>query len=113
MEIDNINAPKIPPSKDDVKAALRALAAMPFFESGNPSITVACEPAVPGTPIKTAGNVSEVVVGASTPIIMARACEGSKVNTKGSTSAKPDVPPIPGSIPTTKPSNVPAKRKAK
>ena len=60
-----------------------------------------------------AGKVSEVVVGARTPIIIARACEGSIVKTKGKTSAKPDVPPIPGSIPTIKPSNVPANRNAK
>ena len=68
---------------------------------------------MPGTPISTAGNVSEVVVGARTPIIIARACDGSIVKTKGKTRAKPDVPPIPGSIPTIKPSKVPANRNAK
>ena len=68
-----MTAPKIPPNKDDENAALRAFAAMPFLESGKPSITVACEPDVPGIPINTAGKVSEVVVGARTPIIIARA----------------------------------------
>jgi len=59
---------------------------------------------------RTAGKVSEVVVGASTPIIIASAYDGSIENTKGRTNASPDVPPIPGRIPTTNPSKVPAKR---
>ena len=67
--------------------------------------------------VDISGNVvdesGEVVVGAKTPIIIARACEGSIVKTKGKTRAKPDVPPIPGRIPTIKPSSVPAKRNAK
>ena len=70
-------------------------------------MTVACEPDVPGTPIRTAGKVSDVVVGARTPIIIAKACEGSRPNTKGSTRAKPDVPPNPGKIPTVNPRSVP------
>ena len=45
--------------------------------------------------------------------IIARASEGSIVKTKGKTRAKPDVPPIPGRIPTIKPSKVPANRNAK
>ena len=61
--------------------------------------------------MSTAGKVSEVVVGASTPIIIARAYDGSIVKTKGKTNANPDVPPIPGRIPTTNPSKVPEKRK--
>ena len=68
-----MNAPKIPPIREEQKAALKALAAIPFLDKGKPSITVAWEPAVPGIPIKTAGNVSEVVVGAKTPIIIANA----------------------------------------
>lgn len=108
-----MKAPKIPPSNDEENAALKALAAMPFLESGKPSITVAWEPDVPGTPINTAGKVSEVVVGASTPIIMARAYDGSIVKTKGRTRARPDVPPMPGKIPTTSPSSVPANKNAR
>jgi hypothetical protein len=43
---------------------------------GKPSTTVACDADVLGMPISTEGNVSDVVVGASRPIIIARACEG-------------------------------------
>ena len=50
---------------------------------------------MPGTPINTAGKVSEVVVGAKTPIIIARACDGSRAKTNGRTRARPEVPPRP------------------
>ena len=86
---------------------------MPCLDKGNPSITVAWEPDVPGIPIKTAGKVSDVVVGASTPIIIARAWEGSKLNTNGNTSARPEVPPKPGRIPTVRPNKVPPNRNNK
>ena len=73
IETDRITAPNRPPKSEDVNAALRARAAIPFLDKGNPSITVAWEPDVPGMPIKTAGKVSDVVVGANTPIIIASA----------------------------------------
>ena len=41
IEIDNMNAPKIPPIREEQNAALKALAAIPFFDKGKPSITVA------------------------------------------------------------------------
>ena len=79
IETLRIIAPNNPPTRDERKAADSALDASPFLAKGCPSKTVACEPAVPGIPNKTAGKVSEVVVGARTPIIIAKATLGSKV----------------------------------
>jgi len=67
------SAPKTPPKSDAEKAAPSARAASPFFDSGKPSTTVACEPLVPGIPISTDGKVSEVVVTDCRPIITASA----------------------------------------
>ena len=68
---------------------------------------------MPGMPISTAGNVSDVVVGARTPIINASASEGSKAETKGRRIASPVVPPRPGRIPTANPSKTPSVRNTK
>jgi hypothetical protein len=43
-------APKTPPSTEDVNAAPKARLASPFFAIGWPSRMVAAEPTVPGTP---------------------------------------------------------------
>ena len=39
--MDKTNAPNIPPNNEEKKAALKALAASPALDNGNPSITVA------------------------------------------------------------------------
>ena len=84
-----------------------ARAASPFFDMGNPSITVAWELAVPGMPMRTDGKVSDVAVTDCSPIIMARAIDGSIPNRNGRISARPAVPPRPGRIPTARPRNTP------
>ena len=48
--------------KEAENAAAKARAASPFLESGKPSTTVACELDVPGIPMRTDGNVSDVAV---------------------------------------------------
>ena len=55
-------APNTPPMSEAVYAAPKARPAWPCFAKGWPSRMVAADPVVPGTPNKTAGIVSEVVV---------------------------------------------------
>ena len=100
-------APNNPPNKDEKKAADKALAAWPFFAKGKPSITVACADTEPGTPIKTAGKVSDVATTDIKPIIIAIPETGSIPKTNGSSKDKPTVPPKPGITPTTKPNATP------
>ena len=66
-------APNTPPRRDAVKAAPNALPACPRRASGWPSRMVAAEPDVPGTPNKTAGMVSDVVVTEPMPSNKAKA----------------------------------------
>ena len=79
--------------KDDVKAADSARAAWPCLASGKPSSTVACDADDPGMPSRTDENVSEVGMTAIRPIISARPDTGSMPYRKGSTSARPAMPP--------------------
>ena len=104
-------APKSPPNKDEKNAADNALAACPFFAKGKPSITVAWAETEPGTPIKTAGKVSEVATTDNSPIIIAIPETGSIPNTNGSNNDNPTVPPNPGITPTTKPIKTPRIKK--
>ena len=105
--IVNSVAPNKPPNNEAKKAADKARAACPFFASGKPSITVACADTEPGTPIKTAGNVSEVATTESKPIIIAIPEMGSIPKTNGSNKDKPTVPPKPGMTPTINPITTP------
>ena len=104
-------APKSPPNKDEKNAADNALAACPFLAKGKPSITVACAETEPGTPIKTAGKVSEVATTDNNPIIIAIPEIGSIPKTNGSNNDNPTVPPNPGITPTTKPIKTPRIKK--
>ena len=106
-----IMAPKIPPNREAEKAAPRARAPSPRLANGNPSTTVACDPAVPGIPISTEGKVSEVTVGANNPIIIDKACDSSMPKTNGRTIDRPAIPPSPGKMPTRSPRIVPSMRK--
>jgi len=105
---DRMKAPKMPPNMDEMNAADRARVPSPRFDIGNPSKTVAWEPDVPGIPMRTEGKVSDVVVTAVRPIIMASAVFGSMPKTNGNSSARPAVPPRPGNTPTTRPITTPA-----
>ena len=100
----------MPPNMDETNAADNARAASPRFDIGKPSITVACELAVPGIPIKTDGKVSDVAVTDWRPIIMASAKLGSTPNRNGKIRERPAVPPRPGKIPTHSPKNTPPAR---
>ena len=104
-------APKSPPNKDEKNAADNALAACPFLAKGKPSITVAWAETEPGTPIKTAGKVSEVATTDNNPIIIAIPEIGSIPKTNGSNNDNPTVPPNPGITPTTKPIKTPRIKK--
>ena len=97
--------------KDEKNAADNALAACPFLAKGKPSITVACAETEPGTPIKTAGKVSEVATTDNSPIIIAIPETGSIPKTNGSNNDNPTVPPNPGITPTTKPIKTPRIKK--
>ena len=103
-------APTNPPNSEDANAADNALAASPFFASGNPSSTVAWEADEPGIPIKTEAKVSDVGTTATIPIIRARPRIGSIPNMNGSSSDNPAIPPSPGSTPTHNPITTPAAR---
>ena len=107
----SITAPNNPPNKDEKNAADNARAAWPFFANGNPSITVAWAETDPGTPINTAGNVSDVATTDIKPIIIAIPDTGSIPNTNGNNKDKPTVPPNPGITPTTKPIRTPKIKK--
>ena len=70
---DSARAPNNPPTSEAENAAAKACRALPALASGKPSITVACDPADPGMPIRTEVNVSAVASTASRPIIVASA----------------------------------------
>ena len=105
-------APNKPPNKEEKNAADKARAAWPFFANGKPSITVACADTDPGTPIKTAGNVSDVATTDNNPIIIAIPEIGSIPKTNGNKSDRPTVPPNPGITPTIRPIITPAIKKS-
>ena len=107
-----MTAPNRPPKSEAENAAPRARAASPFRASGNPSSTVAWEALEPGMPMSTEVKVSEVGMTATSPTSMARADTGSMPWRKGISSDRPTMPPSPGKIPTTRPSNTPTTRKA-
>ncbi len=67
------SAPNTPPMSEAVNEADSARAASPRLAIGKPSRIVACDPALPGMPIRIEGKVSETVVTASSPIIIASA----------------------------------------
>ena len=112
MIIVNKVAPNKPPNKEEKNAADNARAAWPFFANGKPSITVACAETDPGTPIKTAGNVSDVATTDNNPIIIAIPEIGSIPKTNGNRRDKPTVPPNPGITPTMRPMITPAIKKS-
>ena len=53
-----MTAPISPPISDELKAAPKARPASPRLAIGYPSITVAAQPTVPGTPKRIAGITS-------------------------------------------------------
>ena len=61
------------------------------FANGKPSITVACADTDPGTPIKTAGNVSDVATTDNNPSSSLFQI-GSIPKTNGKRRDKPTVP---------------------
>ncbi|MNC87122.1 hypothetical protein D3C83_28230 [compost metagenome] len=74
---------------------------------------VACEDELPGIPMRTAGNVSEVLLTARRPTIIASTGPGSLPKMKGRSSASIAVPPRPGRMPTAMPSITPRDRNRK
>ena len=103
-------APKSPPKSEDINAADNARAAWPFFASGKPSKTVACDAEEPGMPNKTEAKVSDVGTTAIKPTISAKPDTGSIPNMNGRTRLRPAIPPSPGNTPMDKPSKTPATR---
>src|SRR5215470_9060701 len=103
-------APNTPPMSEDMYAALSARPASPFLAIGKPSSTVAAEAAPPGTPNSTAGIGSPVAVVDPSPSSSANAVYGSMLKVNGSSIAVPARPPIPGTIPSTRPMTHPAAR---
>src|SRR5687768_15626060 len=77
---------------------------------GKPSSTVAADAAPPGTPNRTAGMGSPVAVVAPRPSRSAKAEYGSIVNVNGSNIAVPARPPMPGTMPSTRPIMQPSPR---
>jgi hypothetical protein len=73
-------------------------------------MTVAADPVVPGTPNRTVGIVSEVVVTEPIPRRKAKADEASIFKVKGSRRAIPTTPPSPGMIPIPSPIMTPDAR---
>lgn len=107
---NSTSAPNSPPQTEAAKAAPSARPACPLRAMGKPSITVAAEATVPGTPNSTAGMESEVAVTADSPIRKAIAVTGSIVYVNGSSSVRPTRPPKPGITPSTSPQRTPMHR---
>jgi hypothetical protein len=105
-------APNSPPTIEDENDAPKARPASPRLAIGWPSSTVAADPIAPGTPNRIAGTVSEVAVTAHMPIRKASAVCASIAWVNGINSAMPASPPMPGIMPMTSPSTMPARMMA-